>query len=97
MNIYEDVNDEFSQYFRGLGYVVSWDFNKQGRWYEILDPITSKMLCQVDLGTPLVYFLEDLEQFVQGKEGTSPSDYVCAFASDDAMNAIYHKIKRQAS
>jgi hypothetical protein len=92
MNITENIDDEFSRFFESLGYQISWDFDRRSRWYEILDPDTGKLLCQVDIGTPVSDFLEDLEQFVCGKDGTSSHDYVCNFVSDDAMNAIYQRV-----
>ena len=45
-----DIDDEFSRFFRGLGYDVTWDFSRNERdcWYEILDG--DRMICQVDFG-----------------------------------------------
>jgi hypothetical protein len=67
-----DIDDEFARYFRARGLVVTWDFNRRQteRWYEILK--NGKLLMQVDMGTPLAAFLEDLPHFARGEDqGTS--------------------------
>ena len=75
-NLDQDVDDEVSQYFRNLGFGVTWDFSRDHRecWYEILDT-HGRLLCQIDMGTPLAAVLEDLPLLTAGKPGTSTMDY----------------------
>ncbi len=73
---FAEVDDEFTRYFRGLGLTVTWDFKRSTgqKWYEITDS-NDEMCCQVDFGTPLAAFLEDLPLFAEGKDGTNPANY----------------------
>jgi len=92
VNPLADVDDEFARYFRSLGYVVTWDFNRTERWYEILDG--KRMLCQVDIGVPIAHFLEDMALFAQGiRKGTSASIYTANGEPED-FKAIYERTLR---
>ena len=75
VNATEEVRDEVSDYFRGLGFRVTWDYDKRDKlhWYEIYDE--TKMLVQIDFGVPLNCLLEDWPYFSEGRDGTSSHDY----------------------
>jgi hypothetical protein len=72
MNITEalsDVHDDFAEFWRGLGFVVTWDYDRKGKWYEILSG--DRLLLQVDFEVTLTAFVEDLPLLAEGKNGTS--------------------------
>jgi hypothetical protein len=64
------VDDGFARFFREHGFEVDWDFSKRdgAHWYEI--NLNGKMLCQVDMHTPLAEFLADLPVFAAGDQNT---------------------------
>ena len=98
MKLTDQINDEFSNFFRGLGFLVTWDFKKQtgAHWYEIYDG--EILLCQVDFGTPLVAFLEDLPLFANGAEdGTSTHDYIMACDDPQKLRRILSRMKKQGN
>jgi hypothetical protein len=66
VNTFSEVHDEFADFFRCLGFIVTWDFSKRtgDHWYEIY--AGQELLCQVDFGVPLGDFLEDLRHFARG-------------------------------
>lgn len=68
-----EVDDEFTRFFRALGYTVTWDYDARGRWYEIVDE--HGLLCQIDCEAPLADFLEDLPALATGQSGTSAAAY----------------------
>jgi hypothetical protein len=70
-----DVDGELVRFFRGLGYTVTWDFDKQHTeyWHELYDG--EGLVCQVDFGVPLAHFLEDLPLLAEGRHGTSATAY----------------------
>ena len=68
-------DDEFANFFRGLGLDVDWDFSarENRRWYEMR--LGGALVMQVDMGVPLAHVLEDLPLMAEDKPGTSASDY----------------------
>jgi hypothetical protein len=74
-DLLSEVNDDFARFFRSLGYTVTWDFDRRSseQWYELLDG--EHLVCQVDRGVPLAHFLEDLPAILEGRRGTSESNY----------------------
>lgn len=73
-DLLEEVDDEFARYFRGLGYDVTWDCNRRGRWYEVSRG--KVVVCQVDLHVSLGTFLADLPDHLAGRPGSSGETYV---------------------
>lgn len=96
LNISSEVDDEVSNYFRGLGYEVSWDFSKRTghHWYEIYDG--GKQIAQIDFGIPLTALLEDLAQFAVDKDGTSPYTYEVR-GTPENFAAIWKRISESLS
>jgi hypothetical protein len=91
MNIVDDVKDDFADYFRARGLEVTWDHSRDRRqqWYEILIPKGGKQLMvQVDMGTPLAAFLEDLPCFAQSKHGTSSAPRYQVNGSPENFRAL---------
>lgn len=89
------VDDGFAQFFREHGFEVDWDFSKRdgARWYEI--SIDGKMLCQVDMHTPLVEFLADLPVFAAGDQSTrgiGKTDYECRGPHANIV-VLYERLK----
>lgn len=72
-NPFDDVKDDLAGFFRGLGYVVTWDYDARGRWYEFLD--AEGLVCQLDDKATLDAFLEDLPELIEGRSGTSSVSY----------------------
>jgi hypothetical protein len=74
MNILADAKGEVPDYFRSLGFKVSWDFSKISweHWWEIYD---GDITVQIDQGVALADILEDLECIAEGRETTSKPIY----------------------
>lgn len=86
------VDDEFSRYFRSLGYRVDWDYDRRGaKWYEIL--CDGHLICQVDYGVSLAHFLEDLPSLAADQPGTSASDYEVRCSLED-MRGLRDRVIR---
>jgi hypothetical protein len=95
MNPFEEIKGEVAEYFRDLGYQVTWDFKQSAfeRWYEIMDG--GKLAVQIDMGIPLADIIEDFLCFYQGKEGTSKSDYKISVDLND-QTAFKELLRRVA-
>jgi hypothetical protein len=90
----QDVNDEVSSYFRGLGFEVTWDFSKRSghRWYEIYDGRT--LLCQIDMGVPLASILLDLPLLAIDALGMSTGiDYTVACDDTSKLRLICSRME----
>lgn len=68
-------------YFRSLGYEVSWDFDKYTglRWCEVYEPradpnMPGRMLAQIDQHAPLAEIQRDLPLLARGSAPTSDPD-----------------------
>ena len=85
--------DEFSRYFREIGYAVGWDgkYGTSDRWYEIRDG--EVIVCQVQATVPLAEFLADLPHLVEGKPGVGPTDYWCACEDAAKLRALLERIR----
>ena len=92
MNLLAEIKDEFSDYFRGLGYTVTWDRDRHTgtEYYELV--LSGVLVCQVDLETPLSDFLDDLPFLIVGQAGPSKSNYSIAFKDTGAMKALLDKV-----
>jgi hypothetical protein len=68
-------DDEFANFFRGLGFEVDHDFSaREGKkGYEMR--LGGALVMQIDMGVPLAHVLEDLPLLAENKPGTSASDY----------------------
>lgn len=91
------TSDEFSTYFRGLGYTVDWDgrWGTPERWYEIRED--GKIICQVQSNVPLAEFLADLPYLVEGNPGTAPTVYWCACEDAAKLRALWERVRVAAS
>lgn len=70
----KEKTGEIPEYFKKLGYQVTWDFNNLSRWWEILKD--KQLIVQFDMDIPLSAILEDFKCFYEGKnKGTSTYDY----------------------
>jgi hypothetical protein len=71
MHALSEIKDEIATYFRDLGFIVTWDFDKRTglHWYEIYDG--KELLAQIDFGAPLAEIKEDLPQLAYGRSATS--------------------------
>ena len=94
LDFLSEVDDEFASFFRKLGYTVTWDFDRNGKWYEIwgTEPGERRLICQVDKHVPLKAFLQDLPSLVEGKSGDSGVDYVVNGHPDD-VKGLHDKIR----
>lgn len=86
-----EVDNDVTRYFRGLGYVVTWDFGRGERWYEILKG--SELVCQFDFGVPLADLYADLPFLVLGQSGNSKSNYTLNCVQRELLVELYDKMK----
>lgn len=87
-----DLDQEVRDYFRALGYTVNWDFNqKTGEiWHEI--SLNGNLVCQIDMGIPLVAIIEDLKCFARNLPGTSKYDYKINMPDNGFFEEMIKKI-----
>lgn len=86
-----EVDDDIAKYFRKLGYVVTWDYGRGERWYEILKGC--ELVCQFDFGVPLVDLYTDLPYMLRGQGGPSKSSYVLNCQDKSLLTELYRKMK----
>jgi len=73
--ILQEKKSDVTEFFEKLGYVVTWDFNNSGRWWEIMtrDHVA---FVQIDIGIPLSAIIQDFRCFHKGKtQGDSDYNY----------------------
>lgn len=92
MNPMENVDDDFTRFFAGLGCAVTWDYHGGARWYEILDE--DRLVMQIDMGVPLAHFLEDLPLLAQDKPGTSSSKYEVRIERESDLKEICVRVAK---
>jgi hypothetical protein len=92
----EEVVDEFSCFFRKLGYHVTWDYDRKGKYYEIYTQDEpdhpGRLICQCPFGIPLSVVLQDLPWWAEDKKGDSGVDYVVNGKLADVA-AIWEQVK----
>lgn len=88
---------DIEEYFERLGYLVGWDENRKlgERWWEIIDPKTNKMFCQIDMGVPIEAIIEDFICLRENRKTTSSHDYKInapiSSEFDELLNKIYEQ------
>lgn len=91
-----DLDSGIPLFFKKLGYKVDWDgrMDKEQFWYEILDPISEKIIAQIDLGTPINSMIEDMSLWTEGKEGISDDSYIISgFLENPSFQELLQKVK----
>jgi hypothetical protein len=95
MNPLQEVKDNVTEYFSGLGYQVTWDFSRRTgeEWYEIMED--DELVAQIDKGVPLADIIEDLLCLHRGlKKGTSKSDYKISTGDEDDQSAFKRLLEK---
>ncbi len=87
LNLGDRVDDEISNYFRSIGFQVTWDFNRTARkeWYEIMDDGVT--ILQIDFTATLDSIKEDFPLLAQGLPGTSNVDWEVR-GTDEAIQHV---------
>lgn len=78
------------QYFEALGYVVSWDRDSNGAWFELLKK--GKMFAQIEMGIPLSDIIEDLICWHLKKPTTSKSDWTLSGPNSATLSEMLRKV-----
>ena len=76
----------FADFFRKIGYAVTWDRDRVSKWHEIYEyenGETKSLVCQIDFGVPLRDFLEDLPFLAENRSGRVPSKSAYTFNCSD--------------